>query len=84
MTIASNIPQRDQLTNSKSANAALYGLSAAEYVSACHDWLENEGYDGSGNAYEDVYEWLTTPHGEMHPDDYDGGRGIGSLGQPID
>lgn len=84
-TIARKIPAQSELTKSKSANAALYGLTVDEYSSACQDWLENEGFDGEGNAYDNVYQWLTLPHNRnIETDLIDGGRGAGTFGQKVD
>lgn len=80
-TIAHNIPDRSELTSSVSQNAALYGLTVEEYRAACKMWLEEEGYDDCGGAYNDVHEWLTIPHGKPPSDPIDGGRSAGAMGQ---
>jgi hypothetical protein len=83
MAIARRVPKREEITKSISKNAALYGLSVEEYKSACSDWLGSEGYDGYGNAYEDVYEWLTITHGRQTPEKETGLMALGGLNTPL-
>ena len=63
MTIAKRIPsENESVAGPRSQVASVYGLSVEEFNAAYQDFVENEGFDGDGNEYQNLHEWLTFPH----------------------
>lgn len=61
--IAKRIPREDEPTAGRPADIApLFGLSLDEFNNARRAFLESEGFDGDGNEYENLFDWLTIPH----------------------
>lgn len=60
--IAKRVPPVDQRSGKKPEVAAAYGLTVSEFSRAQMDYLQNEGYDGMGNEYETLHDWLTVTH----------------------
>lgn len=61
--IAKRIPAENEPTaGPKAVIAATFGLTAEEFNSAMMSFLENEGFDGDGNEFKNLYDWLTLPH----------------------
>jgi hypothetical protein len=67
--------------------AAKYGISLETLRDYFLDFVENEGYTSDGEEHEtfvDYLSYVTRYHHPRNIDQYDGGRGAGSLGRPID
>jgi len=63
-TIAKRIPEIPA-SGKKSEVAVAYGLTTEELSRAMQDFLQNEGFDGEGNEYHSLHDWLTKPHGKF-------------------
>jgi len=66
--------------------AAEYGISLKTLQSRWMDFVENEGYTDDGKEHETFSDYLDYVYGLriQNQEPLDGGRGAGSLGQPID
>ena len=64
-TIAKIIPENVK-AGKISEVAPQYGLTVEEFRGAMYDWQQNEGFDGDGNEYETLHDWLTIPHNTRH------------------
>lgn len=62
--IARIIPE-EPVSGKKSEVAMAYGLTIDELNRAMNNFLQSEGYDGEGNEYNSLHDWLTIPHGEF-------------------
>ena len=60
--IAKRIPELKERSGKRSEVAAAYGLTVEQFSQASMDFLQNEGYDGSGNEYQTLHDWLTQDH----------------------
>ncbi len=66
--------------------AAKYGISLETLRERWMDFVENEGYTGDGEAHETFGDYLDYVYRLriQNQEQFDGGRGAGSMGQPID
>jgi hypothetical protein len=66
--------------------AAKYGISLETLHERYMDWVENEGYTDDGKAHETFGAYLDYVYRlrVKNQEPFDGGRGAGSMGQPID
>ena len=61
--IARRIPnENDPTAGSYAVVAQAYGLTEAELRQAALDWQNCEGFDGDGNEYETLHDWITQEH----------------------
>ena len=60
--IAKRIPTDAETRGNRADVAAAYGLTLIEFNNAAADWICSEGYDGMGNEYETLHDWLTGKH----------------------
>lgn len=61
--IAKKIPsENDPTAGPVAVIAATFGLTVDEFQAAQRAYVENEGFDGDGNEYETLHDWLTLPH----------------------
>lgn len=78
------IVSKNKMTNGQFA--AKYGISLETLRERWMDFVENEGYTDDGKAHEtfgDFLDYVYRLRIQTH-EPFDGGRGAGSLGQPID
>jgi len=66
--------------------AAKYGISLETLREHFIDFVDNEGYTGNGKEHETFVDYLDyVCHSCIQSQEpFDGGRGAGSMGQPID